>query len=223
MSCTGVIRRRSMGGKNLPYDAEITYLKGGSKAWIDTGISGNSDNIEITVDFTAASGFNSSSKQAAFGNFTLEYYKNQAGWSLYQRYGTGEWTTTAPTELQSVNLPAFTLNKRYIAVVGPYQKTKLRLYDSDSWITNTTGGQKYGTNSTSNILLFVRGPIGISNGVVTNPCALQIHAVTIKKGGSIVRDFIPVRVGTVGYMYDTVSKTLFGNAGAGSFTLGEDK
>lgn len=39
---------------------------------------------------------------------------------------------------------------------------------------------------------------------------------------SIVRDFIPVRVGTTGYMYDKVSGQLFGNAGTGSFILGAD-
>ena len=33
---------------------------------------------------------------------------------------------------------------------------------------------------------------------------------------------IPVRVGQVGYMYDRVSKTLFGNAGTDSFVLGPD-
>ena len=37
-----------------------------------------------------------------------------------------------------------------------------------------------------------------------------------------VLDMIPVRVGQVGYMYDRVSKTLFGNSGTGSFTLRPD-
>jgi hypothetical protein len=40
--------------------------------------------------------------------------------------------------------------------------------------------------------------------------------------GTLVRDFIPVRVNTTGYMYDRVSQTLFGNSGTGSFTLGPD-
>ena len=33
---------------------------------------------------------------------------------------------------------------------------------------------------------------------------------------------IPVRVGQVGYMYDKVSRELFGNQGSGNFTLGND-
>ena len=41
--------------------------------------------------------------------------------------------------------------------------------------------------------------------------------------GVLVRDFIPVRKGTVGYLYDRVSGKLFGNAGTGDFVLGPDK
>ena len=42
------------------------------------------------------------------------------------------------------------------------------------------------------------------------------------KNGVLVRDFIPVRKGTVGYLYDRVSGKLFGNAGTGDFVLGPD-
>jgi hypothetical protein len=39
---------------------------------------------------------------------------------------------------------------------------------------------------------------------------------------NLMADFIPVRVGDVGYMYDRVSGQLFGNAGTGEFVLGTD-
>lgn len=38
----------------------------------------------------------------------------------------------------------------------------------------------------------------------------------------LVRDFIPMRVGTVGYMLDLVSGKLFENKGTGNFVLGPD-
>ena len=38
----------------------------------------------------------------------------------------------------------------------------------------------------------------------------------------VVRNFVPVRVENVGYMYDTVSRRLFGNIGTGNFILGSD-
>ena len=40
---------------------------------------------------------------------------------------------------------------------------------------------------------------------------------------NLMADFIPVRVGTVGYMYDRVSVQLFGNSGTGAFIIGPDK
>lgn len=42
------------------------------------------------------------------------------------------------------------------------------------------------------------------------------------KSNILVRDFIPVRRGNVGYLYDKVSGKLFGNAGTGQFILGND-
>ena len=47
--------------------------------------------------------------------------------------------------------------------------------------------------------------------------------LTIIENGITTFDFIPVRKGTTGYMYDKVSGQLFGNSGTGSFILGPDK
>jgi hypothetical protein len=50
----------------------------------------------------------------------------------------------------------------------------------------------------------------------------KLKMTSIKKNGKVVRDFIPVRVGQVGCMYDKVSGTLFYNQGTGAFVLGPD-
>lgn len=50
----------------------------------------------------------------------------------------------------------------------------------------------------------------------------KIYHISITQGSDLIMDFIPVRVGQVGYMYDKVSGNLFGNSGTGSFTLGPD-
>lgn len=41
-------------------------------------------------------------------------------------------------------------------------------------------------------------------------------------GTTLVRDFVPCRIGTTGYLYDRVSQTLFSNIGTGDFVLGPD-
>lgn len=48
------------------------------------------------------------------------------------------------------------------------------------------------------------------------------YAKIFNENNNLILDLIPVRIGSVGYMYDKVSDTLFGNSGTGSFTLGPD-
>lgn len=52
---------------------------------------------------------------------------------------------------------------------------------------------------------------------------VRVHSLKCYEDGVLILDFIPVRVGQVGYMYDKVSGLLFGNNGTGNFTLGNDK
>lgn len=52
--------------------------------------------------------------------------------------------------------------------------------------------------------------------------SFKISSVQISQNGTLVRDFIPVRIGTTGYMYDNVTQQLYANAGTGDFILGND-
>ena len=70
------------------------------------------------------------------------------------------------------------------------------------------------------IALFAMGKSGTTVGENTRA---KVYSSELRVGNITVRDLIPVRVGNVGYMYDKVSKQLFGNAGTGSFILGPDK
>ncbi len=54
-------------------------------------------------------------------------------------------------------------------------------------------------------------------------CPIAFGNIIIKVDDVAVYDFIPVRKSTIGYMYDRISKQLFGNSGTGNFVLGSDK
>lgn len=56
----------------------------------------------------------------------------------------------------------------------------------------------------------------------TNYFTGAIYSFTITEYDQVVHDFIPVRIGSLGYMYDNISGKLLGNVGTGSFTLGPD-
>lgn len=224
MSIELLKRRRTLMASmtSVPYDSKVEYLLGNANTWIDTGILGDTDEMEIYVDFTAAQGFNSNAYQALFGNFTQNYYTNQAGWSFYQRFGSGEWACTAPTELASKTFPVLTIGTRYEMIAGPKQRGRLREYGQTEWLTDGKGS-KYGSYSPSTIYVFVGGPYWLNNdNTVNKPCRAWLHSLSITKNDTLVRDFIPVRVGTNGYLYDKVSGTLFGNEISGDFTLGND-
>jgi hypothetical protein len=51
----------------------------------------------------------------------------------------------------------------------------------------------------------------------------KIYFVKISQGSEIIMDLIPVRIGNIGYMYDKISKKLYGNNGESDFILGADK
>lgn len=61
-----------------------------------------------------------------------------------------------------------------------------------------------------------------SRGSYNYYCYEKIYSAKIYKNDILVRDFIPVRIEQVGYLYDTISGELFGNAGTGNFVLGPD-
>lgn len=63
---------------------------------------------------------------------------------------------------------------------------------------------------------------GVGTNYPTLGYKARIYGETIHTDGVLVRDFSPVRVGSVGYMYDRVSGQLFGNGGTGAFVLGPD-
>lgn len=50
----------------------------------------------------------------------------------------------------------------------------------------------------------------------------RLYGCRYYQSGVLVRDFVPVRIGQTGYLFDRVSGQLFGNAGTGDFVLGPD-
>ena len=63
--------------------------------------------------------------------------------------------------------------------------------------------------------------IGSTNSYINNRFVGRAARISGKTINSTF-DMIPVRVGTVGYMYDKVSGQLFGNSGTGAFLYGLD-
>ena len=188
-----IVNRRRVMGKGLPYDAEIEYLESTGTQFIDTGLK-------------LCSGI--------YNNFRIE------------------------TKIKSCAKVDATLLAVILACVlekGPFHGFIIR-YDGKrvALMYNKTGMTPMGGfDSIIEINHFFDNisqhdiPTTLyagydGNGNVYRYSKVTIYYLKIYGNEELIADFIPVRIGQVGYMYDKVSKQLFGNSGTGEFILGPD-
>lgn len=184
----------------LPYDAQIEYLESTGTQWINTGIK-PTQTLSFSCKFDNP---NNSGAGNGYGNVFGS--RISSGNNEYQltKYGSG-----------SVSVGTRNTNKGFntsgIHIITFDGATTITVDGTTKTITKSSIQSNIG-----NIVLF-----GISQGTTTSATQLQAGKIYACSFGS-VRDFIPVRVGQVGYMYDRVSGELFGNSGTGNFVLGND-
>lgn len=204
-----IFRRRLMMNKGgiPPYDAKIEYLGSDSNAYINTGISGNNYYLRLTGHFMYS---NFIAYGAIYGNYISDNHNStrlilsitiNKVISCVNTICTNEGNTIAPCAINQ---------KHYFFV--DYNKV---IIDST---TTTVKNKDDGIANNGIICLFNRSVTNIAK----RNMGLKIYDFQIYDHETLVRDYIPVRVGTVGYLYDRVSGELFGNVGAGSFILGQD-
>lgn len=79
------------------------------------------------------------------------------------------------------------------------------------------------TFNTATFTQSFNAPLGNFNYTNYNPASAKYYRSKWWDNGTLVRSFIPVRdENNVGYMFDEVTGQLFGNAGSGSFGIGND-
>lgn len=192
------------GGKRLPYDAEVEYLESTGTQWIDTGIVPTAQtNISIKFLTTYLSGSN------GLGIFGCRVNASNKSFLLLQ-YRTDNRNLFRWDYSDSLNNLVIVTSGWHIA--------------TNDGASITLDGTRYARitqfdPTTNKIFLFCVNQNGSPFILHT---ALDIASFSVTENGVVILDFIPVRVGQVGYMYDRVSGQLFGNAGTGAFIVGPD-
>lgn len=184
------------------YDAEIEYLESTSTQWINTEIipdatTGFEIKVVCSNDYdTYFIGLRNNSQNTRWsaGHSSGSFYW---GYGNYQSSGRLHGTS-ATVKLNYLN------DKKYVATNGSNTV--------DVLLPTLSFTPAY------NIRLF--GSAGVDASY--SKWSGKIYYCQITQGSELIMDLIPVRIGSVGYMYDKVSDTLFGNAGTGSFVLGPD-
>lgn len=184
------------------YDSKIEYLQSTGTQWIDTGIKGNTGlKLEVTIQ---AEKYSEGVIGARISSVRYEHslvYIAEGGIRLH--------VSTTNNNLFIYNPSSYS---EWLNIVCD----KNNMYINGTKVGNAPGYTPF-TNNYSYYVFAVNSsnkaqPIGSS----------KLKSVIIWDNDTKLIDFIPVRVGQIGYMYDKVSGKLFGNKGTGNFTLGPD-
>lgn len=214
-----LLRRRAAMAKSLPYDAEIEYLESSGTQWIDTGIIQNSLNIEIGLQMQWVG-----SSVSLFESF-FAYMANN---DIVPRCGIHKYNDKwmFGTNTSMITTKSIDKDVHNILLTGDSSIQIERLYLDGTTLKSGNRITPTGISS-NNIPFYMFGRN--RNGSTDNLATIRIMSCWYKQftdaGHTTITqefDYIPVRVGQVGYMYDKVSRRLFGNAGTGDFVLGPD-
>lgn len=186
-------------GQKLPYDAEIEYLESTGTQYIEFGndlmeVTEYKINLTVIPIYIGETYFSN-----AYGGIMGQDGRPQIGW-----YKNGWTIGNAGSQVP------------YIPVVGnKYNIEFSKNLDGSYWVDGVdTGLRRLGTIKK---IIFT-----IEKNISRSKCKL-FGLKILNSNDVVVYDFIPVRIGTTGYLYDKVSSQLFGNTGTGEFILGADK
>lgn len=198
-----------MGDKKLPYDAEIEYLENSGTQWIDTNWI-----PDLTKDLRI---------ECSAGWVRTDRGMLISAWSQQTKDGNN-----LSVELFSSKVLRTYAGQRDVVLSRNIEKLNV-LYPIEITYTASNGlcTMNIDNNTYSGNVSQIGRILNTQSAVLGND---QSHRFPYGMFGEIkvynpnlVIDFIPVRIGTTGYMYDKVSKQLFDNSGTGEFILGPDK
>ena len=193
--------------KQLPYDAEVEWLKSTGTQWIDTGVEPAQE-----LAFNCSFEFEGITPEFGYGNVFGSRYSSTV--SEYQLTGFGNGSIGIG--IRNSDLGFYSGVKHTVSFDGA---NTVNINGVSRSITTSTCAP-----TTGSILLF-----GIrQNGYVDQLSKSKIYALKFTLNSTTLRDFIPVRLTndngkSEGAMYNKVSGQLFRNEGTGAFIIGPDK
>ena len=191
----------------LPYDAEIEYIQTDGAAYINTGIKPSSNTtfeIDIYITNHGSTAFWAFGSRVS-GNSGQLAYLNDGG-ADRRSYRFGNQSPYASGKLAEG--------------WHHFDNTETpRILKIDTSISITATANTFSQTNYPIYLLC----LNVNGTASASAIGARLGNVKIYESGVLVFDGFPVRKDGVGYLYDRVTETLFGNAGTGDFILGADK
>ena len=195
-------------GKHLPYDAEIEYLESTGTQWIDTGVNGYLD-FDYDIKFLIPTPVSQNYYNSFFGAWNS--IGNKPNQFLNTNFSAQTFYCGNGQDAQ-LNMGACPQNEMV------HFRKDGNTIQLNKRVKTLSYSEPYELDRT--LFLF-----GTNRGTIINRAlsGTRIYSFELSLGSEMILDFIPVRVGNIGYMYDRVSGEFFGNAGTGAFIIGPDK
>lgn len=198
------------------YDAQVEYLQSTGTQYINTGIVLTQRNYELEMDMKW-SGSTVSTFESFIG-FMASGTTPRSGFHKYQSkwmFGTNA-TTSSGIAVDS---------NRHTFAIKSYETNTEELYEDGTLIKSGRSSSTGISTNTMPYYIFARNRgTSVDNKAYYILYSLKFKTYLDNSHTTLATeyDFIPVRIGTTGYMYDKVSRQLFGNNGSGDFILGND-
>lgn len=190
--------------KALPYDADVQYIESDGTQYVDTGLAVSAlSAVSIDIEFSAASmsstGFIGSSARSGSTTAQKERF-----------YGSATISGGA-VSAGYVDFGNVTNSRVTLTAISSGARVTLAKHDINIASTALTDA--------ANAFVFCAST---SAGIAPSAkVAARLFACSFWVGDVLVRDYVPVRVGTTGEIYDKVSKSFATRVG--EFVCGPDK
>lgn len=208
-----LMRRRALlseTGENIPYQ-EVEWLQSTTNyALIRTNVFG--DGITGSIyRWEAKLGYEAGTSRKFVASFPDQSYILFC--EINKNGAFGSFAGNVSPQITTPYISPNTMHDVYMQIDNG-NSTSSYAYVNGAWQGNVNRAYQTTVNGTLDFTLF-----NLQNAF--GSLGTRIGRNKIYHNGELVRDFVPVRVGTTGYMYDKVSGQLFGNGV--DFIVGNDK
>lgn len=191
----------------LPYDAQVEYIESTGTQYVDTGFTAKTDTTRAEMLIVPT------------GNTTAGVFGSRNA-TTANGYSCNAFLISGSTPYFRWDWVAGSSGTRTNCTIGDEYRISIT---AGSVTVNgvTTTASLYRLQQSYPFYIFTFA--NASTTPFTPTFSGRVKWFQIYDNDVLVRSFVPVRVGTVGYLFDRVSGQLFGNAGTGAFVIGPDK
>lgn len=178
---------------------ELEYIQSSGTQYLDSGVTfEKTDTVEFEILWTVTP---PSSGTYVCGNYYMQVGMGTSGYGIYA----------------ASNTKAYGTKDRMRVTFASVQETLL--VNDAQVFTHDWSGQNLSNVKLGILKLGMEGNAWYSSA----PVSAKVYSCTIKKGGTLVRDFIPCKnaSGVIG-LWDDVNSVFYQNAGSGVFTAGPE-